>query len=76
MVTMPSPVTFDVATMAKGSVSIVPWPVTVVVEVELGAPVQISEIAEPDPVDELPITLHPDVAVVVVTVGGVAGSNS
>jgi hypothetical protein len=50
--------------------------VTVVLEDELGVPVQISEIAEPDPVDELPITVQPDVAVVVVTVGGVAGSNS
>jgi hypothetical protein len=61
--------------MAKGSVSIVPWPVTVVVENELGVAVQSSGIAEPAPVDELPITEQLDVVVVVVTVGGVAGSN-
>jgi len=62
--------------MAKGSVSIVPWPVTVVVEKELGVAVQNSGFGKSDPVDELLMTPQPDVVGVVVAVGGVAGSNS
>jgi hypothetical protein len=86
----PSPVTFDTATIAKGSVSIVPVPV--VTELSEGdgpptlPPVHTSEIgggpaaaplATPPP-GETVMTLQVGtcVVVVVVTVGAVGGSNS